>query len=116
MYDRASRFRPFDVPALVGRSAATRELCEQIAWAARTSAKVLIVGETGTGKEVVARLIHGESPRRSGPFVAVNCGGIPDTLLESELFGHTRGSFTGADRDTGGLIRQANGGTLFLDE
>ena len=84
--------------------------------AARSHAKVLILGETGAGKEVVARSIHEQSARRGRPFVAVNCSGIPETLLESELFGHTRGSFTGAYRDKVGLIRQAHGGTLFLDE
>lgn len=105
-----------DPPILVGDSPAMRLVREEVAAAARTSAKVLIVVETGTGKEVVARLIHTQSARRGGPFVAVNSSGIPETLLESELFGHTRGSFTGADRDTGGLVRQAKGGTLFLDE
>jgi DNA-binding NtrC family response regulator len=101
---------------LVGDSAVTRALRDQIAGAARTSAKVLIQGETGSGKEVVARLIHAQSARRAGPLVTMNCSGIPETLLESELFGHTRGSFTGANRDTTGLLRQAHRGTLFLDE
>ena len=105
-----------EVPALVGVSAAARKLNEEIAGAARTQAKVLVVGETGVGKEVVARRIHDQSARRDLPFVAVNCSGIAETLLESELFGHTRGSFTGAERDTSGLLRQANRGTLFLDE
>jgi DNA-binding NtrC family response regulator len=111
---RAARSQ--DAPALIGDSAATRKLQEEIAGAARTHAKVLIVGETGVGKEVVARRIHEQSARRDAPFIAVNCSGIAETLLESELFGHTRGSFTGADRDTAGLLRQANRGTLFLDE
>jgi DNA-binding NtrC family response regulator len=101
---------------LVGTSPAIVDLREQIASAARTQAKVLILGETGTGKEVVARLIHHASTRRIRPFVAVNCSGIPETLLESELFGHVRGSFTGAYRDKPGLVRLADGGTLFLDE
>jgi len=108
--------RASEAPLLVGESAAARRLKDEIAGAARTHAKVLIVGETGVGKEVVARRIHAQSARRDAPFVAVNCSGIAETLLESELFGHTRGSFTGADRDTAGLLRQANRGTLFLDE
>jgi transcriptional regulator with PAS, ATPase and Fis domain len=101
---------------LLGNSAVTMSLRQQIATAARSDAKVMILGETGAGKEVVARSIHEQSARRLRPFVAINCSGIPETLLESELFGHTRGSFTGAYRDKPGLIRQANGGTLFLDE
>jgi len=84
--------------------------------AARTNAKVLITGETGVGKEVVARLIHEQGTRSRQTFVAVNCSGIPETLLASELFGHARGSFTGAFRDKIGLVRQADRGTLFLDE
>jgi len=84
--------------------------------ASRTNAKVLITGETGVGKEVVARLIHAQGARSRRTFVAVNCSGVPETLLASELFGHARGSFTGAIRDKIGLVRQADGGTLFLDE
>src|SRR5215470_2724651 len=101
---------------LLGESETTIALRRSIDMAARSSAKVLILGETGVGKEVVARSIHDESARRGRPFVAVNCSGIPETLLESELFGHVRGSFTGAYRDKPGVIRQAHGGTLFLDE
>jgi len=101
---------------LLGNCATTVALRRNIEIAARSSAKVLILGETGVGKEVVARSIHDESVRRARPFVAVNCSGIPETLLESELFGHVRGSFTGAYRDKPGVIRQAQGGTLFLDE
>src|SRR5262245_28573141 len=100
---------------LLGNSETTIALRRSINMAARSSAKVLILGETGVGKEVVARSIHDESARRGRPFVAVNCSGIPETLLESELFGHVRGSFTGAYRDKPGVIRQAHGGTLFLD-
>jgi len=101
---------------LIGSTPAARTLVEDIESAARTHAKVLILGETGTGKELVAQLIHAHSARRLQPFVPVNCSGIPETLLESELFGHVRGSFTGAYRDKPGLARQANYGTLFLDE
>jgi len=79
-------------------------------------AKVLITGETGTGKDVVSRLIHGHGERRAQPFITINCAGVPDTLLESEFFGHSRGSFTGAFRDSPGLLKQAHGGTVFLDE
>jgi DNA-binding NtrC family response regulator len=101
---------------LLGESPAINEVREAIGAAARTHAKVLILGETGVGKEVVAQLIHLQSARANRSFVAVNCSGIPETLLESELFGHTRGSFTGAYRDKAGLVRQADKGTLFLDE
>ena len=104
------------MPALIGESPAVVRLLKDVDSAARADATVLVVGETGTGKELVARLVHARSGRQHQPFVAVNCCGIPETLLESELFGHVRGSFTGAVRDTAGLVRRAEGGTLFLDE
>src|SRR5256885_13469981 len=101
---------------LVGRSAPMIMVYKLIAQAARTEATVLIMGESGTGKELVARAIHDFSARRSRPFLSVNCSGLTDTLLEAELFGHTRGAFTGAATERAGLFEAADGGTLFLDE
>jgi len=101
---------------LLGDSRPMQQLRLMIAKVARSQAPVHISGESGTGKELVARLIHDSGPRRDGPFVAVNCGAIPTELMESELFGHKKGSFTGAVADKTGLIRSAEGGTLFLDE
>jgi two-component system response regulator PilR (NtrC family) len=103
-------------PRLLGSSAVMEQLREMIARVARSQAPVHICGESGTGKELVARMIHESGARREGPFVAVNCGAIPTDLMESELFGHKRGSFTGAVADKQGLIQSAEGGTLFLDE
>jgi two-component system response regulator PilR (NtrC family) len=101
---------------LIGNSRPMQQLREMIAKVARSQAPVHISGESGTGKELVARLIHESGPRADGPFVPVNCGAIPSELMESELFGHRKGSFTGAVADKEGLIRSAEGGTLFLDE
>ncbi len=101
---------------LIGRTAAISELRRQIAKLARSQAPVHIHGESGSGKEVVARLIHRSGPRAAGPFVAVNCGAIPSELMESELFGHVKGAFSGAHQDKIGLFQAAAGGTLFLDE
>jgi DNA-binding NtrC family response regulator len=101
---------------MLGTSAAMRAIEREIDVAASCSAKVLITGESGVGKELVARLIHEGSPRRANKFVAINCAGLPDSLLESELFGHVRGSFTGAYRDKKGWLEAAHGGTIFLDE
>jgi len=107
----------FTTTGVVCRSAGMREILERAERAsARRSSKILITGETGVGKDVVARYIHASSPDAKRPFVAVNCAGLPDTLLESELFGHVKGSFTGAYRDKPGKLRQAHGGTIFLDE
>jgi DNA-binding NtrC family response regulator len=105
-----------NVLEMIGASAATRTVREEIEYAAASDAKVLITGESGVGKEVVARLIHHRSRRRHASLVTINCAGIPDTLLASELFGHVRGSFTDAYRDKEGWIEQANRGTIFMDE
>ena len=101
---------------IIGKSRAIQECLDQVAHCAGTDTSVLITGETGTGKEVFARVIHTNSTRAKGPFVVVDCASLPDQLLESILFGHTKGSFTGATADRKGLVEQANGGTLFLDE
>jgi transcriptional regulator with GAF, ATPase, and Fis domain len=103
-------------PGLIGRSAAMERIFRLIENLEHSEATVLLTGESGTGKEVVARAIHSHSVRRDGPFVAVNCGALPGELLESELFGHVRGAFTGAVREREGRFEVAAGGTLFLDE
>ena len=105
-----------DRTRLVGTSAAMQEVYKSIGKAALSDATILILGDTGTGKEVVARAIHENSSRRDQPFVAVNCGALPENLVESELFGYVRGAFTGADGDRQGWFEAADGGTLFLDE
>lgn len=102
--------------SLIGNSLAMQRVRELIAKVAPTSSTVLVLGETGTGKELVARAIHQQSLRAAAPFVAVNCGALPETLIESELFGHRKGAFTGADESRVGLFQVAAGGTLFLDE
>jgi len=115
--DREGRLlKEFSASGLIGRSAAMVNVYKLIAHAARTDATVLLLGESGTGKELVARAIHEFSPRADSPFLAVNCSGLTDTLLEAELFGHTRGAFTGAAKERAGFFEAADGGTLFLDE
>jgi len=105
-----------DLPLLVGSSPLIVDLRQEIERVARSDAKVLTTGESGVGKEVVARAIHAASPRQGHEFVAVNCAGLPETLLESELFGHVKGSFTGAYRDKPGKLEIAHEGTVFMDE
>src|SRR5690606_28565520 len=101
---------------LVGKSASVKRLRAMIEKVAATPSSVLVTGESGTGKELVARAIHKLSPRSDAPFVVVNCGALPESLMESELFGHEKGAFTGATAAKPGLVRAAHGGTLFLDE
>ena len=101
---------------IVGKSPAMRNIYKLIQQVARTKTNILITGESGTGKELIAKAIHEESARNAEPFVVVNCGGIPETLMESELFGHKKGSFTGATQDKKGLFETADQGTIFLDE
>jgi DNA-binding NtrC family response regulator len=113
---RAELSRPPGFTHLLGGSQALERVLKQARSAAATSATVLLCGENGTGKEMLARAIHAESPRASGPFVAVSCAALPETLIESELFGHEKGAFTSATQTRKGRFELANGGTLFLDE
>jgi transcriptional regulator with GAF, ATPase, and Fis domain len=106
----------YDYSRIIGRGAAMRKVFEQLDRITDSSVDVLIQGESGTGKELVARALHQNGPRKQAHFVGINCAALPENLLESELFGHVRGAFTGADRDKRGLVLEANGGTLFLDE
>ena len=104
------------VVGLIGTSPEIQKLRAKIHVAAPSTAKILVSGESGVGKELVSRAIHTQSHRSDGPFIPVNCAGIPESLLETELFGHLRGSFTGAYRDRRGMLELASGGTVFLDE
>lgn len=105
-----------ETPTLLGRSRAMLDVVEEAQYVALTDSKVLITGESGVGKEVLAHIIHQRSARGRRPMIAINCAGVPETLLESELFGHARGSFTDAHRDKRGLLEMADGGTVLLDE
>jgi transcriptional regulator with GAF, ATPase, and Fis domain len=115
-YLRSQLQERYKFDGLIGRSPAMRDLFQLLETVSTTASTILVTGETGTGKEVVARAIHHSSPRRAQRFVALNCSAIPETLLESELFGHVRGAFTGAIGNRPGRLEQANKGTLFLDE
>jgi two-component system response regulator PilR (NtrC family) len=108
--------RSLNFGMIVGSSPAMQHIYRMIQQVSKTKTNVLITGESGTGKELIAKAIHRESDRRDQPFVAINCGGIPETLMESELFGHKKGSFTGATQDKPGLFQEAHRGTIFLDE
>jgi DNA-binding NtrC family response regulator len=113
---RRELHRPDEPGHIIGQSAAMQAVYQTMAKVARTRATVLILGESGTGKELIARELHGRGPDREEKFLAINCAAIPDELLESQLFGHRRGAFTGAERDTEGLFQRVGPGTLFLDE
>ncbi|PYO51861.1 MAG: Fis family transcriptional regulator, partial [Candidatus Rokuibacteriota bacterium] len=113
---RAQLRERYALPGVVAQSSAMQTVLDLVARVAPTDATVLIQGESGTGKEVIAKAVHHASARAARPFVAVNCGAVPETLLESELFGYVRGAFTGAAASKLGLFEEADGGTLFLDE
>src|SRR5438552_15455856 len=104
------------IPAMIGKSEVMKRLFERVRTAGRVEGSVLVMGETGSGKELVAKAVHASSDRSRGRFVAVDCGALPEELIESELFGYRRGAFSSAVRDKPGLFEEANGGTLFLDE
>ncbi|MCU0254983.1 MAG: sigma-54 factor interaction domain-containing protein, partial [Acidobacteria bacterium] len=104
------------MPRFIGTTPSMKEVARLVERVAPSEATVLILGESGTGKELVAKALHGLSPRRRGPFVAINCAAIPETLLENELFGHEKGSYTGASSTAIGKVEAAEKGTLFLDE
>lgn len=106
----------FNFDNIIGASSSLQKLLEKVEKVAVRDTSVLITGDSGTGKELIAQAIHYNSPRREGRFIAINCGAIPESVLESELFGHTKGAFTGATTDREGLLKAADGGTLFLDE
>jgi two-component system response regulator HydG len=114
--DLAAILRDRREPGIVSRSEAMREAVDVIRRVAKADVSVLLLGETGTGKSLLARALHAQSDRSSRPFVTLNCASLPETLLESELFGHVKGAFTGATRESAGLVEEATGGTLFLDE
>src|ERR687889_443381 len=108
--------RRYSFSEIIGTSESLQRVFRLVEKVAATNTNILVYGESGTGKELVARAIHHNSPRAHRPFVAINCGALPETLLESELFGHTKGAFTGATSARAGLFRSAEGGTVFLDE
>src|SRR5918993_84125 len=108
--------RRYSFSEIIGTSESLQRVFRLVEKVAATNTNILVYGESGTGKELVARAIHHNSPRADRPFVAINCGALPETLLESELFGHTKGAFTGATANKPGLFRSAEGGTVFLDE
>jgi two-component system response regulator HydG/two-component system response regulator AtoC len=116
MYGATALFRQPEIAGMIGSSAALQRVRLSLAKVASSNCTVLITGETGTGKELAAEFIHRNSSRQNRPFACINCAAIPDTLLESELFGHSRGAFTGAEEHREGLLASANGGTVFLDE